>query len=184
MHNGNSNDEIENDNNNVGRTNIKKKYKSYNWVKQTTFSSFEEAVKYLQQQNFVKFKETDSERLGMKLYYRCRMVPKGWPTWCPKQYMVHCPPDSLVANVFHNDMGHTHDDLLSTKSKKKLSKAMIEFLDEHFEMGTILYPSVIWHIEKVRSEQNLFTNEPNPTKDQVAYRLKIFRNKDVGPILN
>lgn len=51
-------------------------------------------------------------------------------------------------------------------------------------MRTIQYDSVIRHIENARQKQKLFTNEPNPTKDQFAYRLKLFRNTETKPVVN
>lgn len=162
----------------------RKKYTSYNWVRETVFPNFEDAVKFLEQQNFVQFKETESERLGLKMYFRCKLIPKDWPTWCTRQYMVHCPHDCLDAIVYHNDMNHNHDELIGTKTKRRLSKAMIEFMNELFDLKTTQYPSIIQHIENARKKQNLFINELNPTKDQVSYRLKLFRDKDISPILN
>lgn len=175
-------------NNDLGtvQQNKRKKYTSYDWVRENSFQSIEEAEKFLKSQQFVRFKVTESDRNGIKMYYRCKHVPNSWPTWCAKQYMVQCPHDSLETIICHNGMNHTHNELIAaaTTKKRRLSEAMIELLDDLFDSQTTQYSSVIRHIEKEREKRKLFLNEPNPSKDQVSYRLKQFRNKQIKPILN
>lgn len=72
----------------------------------------------------------------------------------------------------------------TTNSKRKLTDAMIDYINNLFEMKTTQYASVIKHLENAREKQNLFENEPNPTVDQIAYRLKLFRSREVKPIVN
>lgn len=162
----------------------RKKYTSHNWVRDRDFTSFEEAHEFLEQQKFVKFKETDSDRIGMKFYYRCKLIPKAKKIWCAKQYMIHCPHDCLDVIVYHNDLEHNHDELIDNTTKMKLSEEMKDFVKKLFEMQTTQYASVIKHIQNAREKQNLFKNEPNPTKDQIAYRLKLFRDIELKPVVN
>lgn len=98
--------------------------------------------------------------------------------------MIHCPHDSLDAIVFHNNLSHNHDDLNGTATKRKLSDAMMDFMKNLFEMQTTQYATVICHIENARKGENLFTNEPNPWKDQISYRLKSFRDTEIKPVVN
>lgn len=60
---------------------------------------------------------------------------------------------------------------------------MIDFVTNLFDMKTTKYDSVISHIENARKKQTIFTEEPNPTKDQIAYRLKLFRSKEIKPVI-
>lgn len=61
---------------------------------------------------------------------------------------------------------------------------MIDFIQNLFELNTIQYPSIIKHIENARKNESRFTNEPNPTKDQIAYRLKLHRDAEVKPVIS
>lgn len=162
----------------------RKKHASYNWVRDKTFSTFEEATQYLEQLKFVKFKDTESDRLGMKFYYKCKLVPKDRPVWCARQYMIHCPHDNSDNIVYHNDLKHNHDELNANQTKKKMSDAMLDFVRNLFNMHTTQYASIVRHIENARKNQNMFTNENNPTKDQIAYRLKLFRDSEIKPVVN
>lgn len=97
--------------------------------------------------------------------------------------MIQCPHNSLDAIVFHNNLNHNHDDLIGETTKRKLSEAMINFMENLFELQTTQYNSIIKHIDRERKEKNLYLTEPNPTRDQVAYRLKLFKNKEIKPVL-
>lgn len=67
---------VENEESEVNEKKERKKHTSHDWNRENVFPSFEEAHKYLKEQNFTKFKETESDRVGMKFYYRCKLVPK------------------------------------------------------------------------------------------------------------
>lgn len=150
------------------------------------FTNYGDAIEFVKQQKFVQFKATESEKVGMKLYFRCKLVPKDWPTWCTRQYMVHFPNGNLDTIVYHNNLSHNHDDLIATKDTKtqrRLSESMIDFMENLFQLETTQYSCVIRHIENARKQQNVLLNEPNPSRDQVSYRLKLFRNKEIKPVL-
>lgn len=97
--------------------------------------------------------------------------------------MIQCPHENLNAVVHHNNLEHNHIDLLGSNTKRKLSEAMVNFIQNLFEMQTTQYSSVIEHINNARKKQNLFTNDLNPTMDQFNYRLKLFRNSELKPVL-
>lgn len=98
--------------------------------------------------------------------------------------MIHCPYDRPDVIVYHNNLSHNHDDLMGkSTTTRKLSESMIEFVTKLFEMQTTKYSSVIKHIDNARKERNAFVNEENPTKDQIAYRLKQYRDKEVKPVV-
>lgn len=119
------------------------------------------------------------------MYFRCQLIPKDWPSWCARMYMIHCPHDSTDSIVFHNELDHTHNEIMANKPRKRiLSPAMVNLMNDLFEKQTTQYASVIKHIESERKKQNLFLNEQNPTRDQVAYRLRLYREKEVKPLLN
>lgn len=87
------------DKNTENQRNKRKKHNSYDWVVDAKFQSFEEARKFIEEQDFAKFKQTESNRVGLKFYYRCKKIPKDRKIWCQRQFMIHCPPqvDHLIA---------------------------------------------------------------------------------------
>lgn len=112
------------------------------------------------------------------------MIPKDRKIWCQRQFLIHCPPDCSDVIIKHNNLCHNHNELLAENSTKRLSKQMIDFLDNLFEMKTTRYDSIKKHIQNAREKQNMFIDEPNPSDHQLAYRLKLFKDKDVKPVVN
>lgn len=159
----------------------RKQYKKHKWSFDSVWSSLEEATKYLNQKEFVKYKLNDKLIKGIKIHFRCKLVPKEKKVWCSRQYEIFCPNDSTEVIVKNNSMEHDHE---KVDNMKKLSSSMINFLTGLFEKKTTDYDSILFHIAAARSEKNMFTNECDPSKTQVAYRLKKFRGKEAETMIS
>lgn len=152
----------------------------HEWTIDSVWSSLEKATAYLKEKQFVKYKVNDKLIKGIKIQFRCKSVPKEKKVWCSRQYQIFCPNDSTEVIVQHNNKEHDHEKV----GTKKLSINMIDFLTSLFEKRTTNYEEILLHVAAARTERNMFINECDPSKVQIAYRLKKFRGKEADTMIN
>lgn len=83
----------------------------------------------------------------------------------------------------HNGHQHDHDKLMEGR-KRMLSDEMIAYIDQLFEKDVTRYDPIIKFIEEERTKNKVFIGEPNPERRQIEYRLKLYRNSEIKPIIN
>lgn len=115
--------------------------------------------------------------MGQKFYFRCKKIPKERKTWCSKKYTLFLPADKLDIQILANGLEHDHEKLLEGTVPPP-SDEMKEFITGLFKCGTIKIPDVIRHINYARDTNRLFESEQNPTKRQIEYMLKKFRDAE------
>lgn len=157
------------------------KRRKLDWQTEKIFENFDDALKFVEESGFKNYKFEDL-KCGQKYHYRCKLIPKHLKPWCDRLLMIFLPADSSEVIVKHNSCKHTHDELLAVK-KRKISVEMIEFLNGLFEKETTNVSSVIKHIDDARIKQKLFIDESNPTRHQIEYQLRKYRDSKVKPMI-
>lgn len=146
------------------------------------WNSMDEALAFLAAEGFTKYDEKDLD-LGVKIYFRCKNVPKRSKIWCEKRYNIFLPAESNEIILQDNLEEHNHEQIIS-KNQSQLTQEMIQFMFTLYHDRTTSYESVIRHINRARSTQNIFINEKNPTYRQHEYRLKQHRDSNLKPVVS
>lgn len=166
--------------------NVNKKRKrprnKFNWVKHSEWEDFDEVLDFLENEGFVCYDDKDLQ-MGQKFYFRCRRTPKSLKPYCDSRYVLFLPSNSNKIILLHSGNTHNHNDLMKDKNQM-LSDEMIEFVNELFEKEVFSYSQVIKFIEEAREKYQLFIDEPNPRERQIEYRLKLYRNREIKPIIS
>lgn len=169
----------------LNNDNIENSLKIRNKFKWSTFKKFDElddAFDFLEEEGFVCYDDSDL-KMGQKFYFRCKKTPKAVKPYCACRYVLFLPAGDNDIILQHNGLEHDHKQLMADK-KKLLSDEMINYIDELFEKGVTQFKQITKFIDDQRIKHCEFIDEPNPTARQVEYRLKLFRNRDVKPMIN
>lgn len=121
--------------------------------------------------------------MGQKFYFRCKRTPKTVKPYCSCRYVLFLPADNSKTIIQYNGLEHNHNQIMAGK-KRLLSDEMVEYINELFTKGVFQYKQIIKFIEEQRKKHGEFIDEPNPTERQIEYRLKIYRNQDVKPMVD
>lgn len=154
----------------------------FNWVKHSEWDSFDAALDYLEEQSFVLY-DDKTLKMGQKFYFRCRKRPKSVKPYCASQCILFLPSNSNLIILLHNGNVHNHNEIMKDK-KRMLSDEMIDYIYSLFDKGVILYDKIIEFVEESRDKHGIFINEPNPEPRQIEYRLSLWRNSNVKPMIN
>lgn len=150
----------------------------------TNWTSLEEVEQFLAAEGFTEYDQKDLE-IGLKIYYRCKEVKKRNKIWCEKRYVLYFPSHSNEISLLDNGRNHTHEQIAQkTSTKSKLSVEMIDFMNGLYDDKTTTYESVLRHINRARSTQNIFQDEKNPTYRQHEYRLTFYRNSRTKQVIS
>ena len=103
--------------------------------------------------------------------------------YCACRYVLFLPADSTKTIFQYNGLEHDHKQLMAGK-KTLLSDEMVKYIDKLFEKGVTQYNKIIKFIDEQRSKHSDFIDEPNPNLRQIEYRLKVFRNREVKPMVD
>lgn len=122
--------------------------KRFTW-EPSFWEDLDEVLNFLSAEGFTQYDKKDLDS-GVKLYFRCRNVPKRSKVWCAKRYVVHFPAESSEIVLLNNLQEHDHEEITS-KNRTQLSSEMIDFMNNLYANKTTSYESVIRHINHARS---------------------------------
>lgn len=160
----------------------KKVRNKFKWVTHSKWNSLDEALDFLESEGFVCYDDSDLI-IGQKFYFRCKRTPKSVKPYRAFRYTLFLPSKNNEIILLHNYNEHNHNILMAGK-RQMLSDEIIAYLNELFEKHVTSYDHVIQFIEDERKKHNIFENEPDPQPRQIEYRLKLFRNADIKPVIN
>lgn len=169
---------------NIETAEKKIKRNQFTWVEDSKWGSLEEVEDFLDTNGFVVFDDRDLKS-GQKFYFRCMRIPKDRKRteWCSKRYVVFLPSNSNEIILQTNCCEHNHNDLLKGK-KRPISSEMMEFINQLYKLETTKTNQVLLHIQAARNKQNLFQDEPDPTRRQLEYCIKKYRSGSTGQMIH
>lgn len=160
----------------------KKRRNKFSWSTHSKWDNLDDALEFLESEGLVYYDDSDLI-MGQKFYFRCKRTPKSVKPYCALRYTILLPAESNDIVLLTNDNEHNHNELMAGK-KRMMSEEMIAYTNQLFEKGVSRYDQIIKFIEQERVNHNIFVNEPNPHPRQIEYRLKLFRNVDIKPVIN
>lgn len=161
--------------------NAKKSRNKYKWITHSKWNDLDDALDFLESEGFVCYDDSDLI-IGQKFYFRCKRTPKSLKPYCASRYTLFLPAMNNEIILLHTDNEHNHH--LIAGEKRMMSDEMIDFTNQLFEKQVTRYDQIIQFLDEERTKSNIFENEPNPQPRQIEYRLKLFRNADIKPVIN
>lgn len=153
----------------------KKKRKQVIYTKIATFGSMTEAHESLIEEGFKKHEKKDV-KAGRKTYYRCGNIKQKSKHQCEAKRMIFEDNTTIDFDVYQSDTDHTCDSIDLNEKVKSISNEMKRMIIECHELR--MSPKyIIIHINKLRENDGLFSNEVTPTAQQMHYIIRAHKEK-------
>lgn len=158
-----------------------KKRNRFVWKIDSEWDDLDSALEFLESEGYVCYDYSDL-KMGIKFYFRCKIVPRRRKQWCAKRYTLFLPSNSTKILILCNQHEHDHDVILKDETRPP-SDEMEEFMADLFKCGTTKITEVICHIDLAREKRGIFKNEKNPEPGQIRYSLSKYRAQQAPPMV-
>lgn len=154
---------------------VPKTRKTQIWSTVARYSTYEEAHEALVREGFRKHGHKDGKD-GRKSNYHCQKIKQTAKEQCAAQRRIYADNSRVDFEVQTADSAHTCIEKDKTDHSKSISEAMKRMVEE-CSSNRMTAKHIIKHIESLKENHDLFTDESVPNATQIYYILRAHKER-------